>query len=80
MPVSAFDLELLRYFNQLEEDQKKSILDLIIEFVKLNRKSSYGEDALSVEDYNKELSDAVARMKNGAFITLEELENEMKGW
>ncbi|MGV3767842.1 MAG: hypothetical protein ACO1NW_17020 [Chitinophagaceae bacterium] len=80
MPVSAFDLELLRYFNQLEEDQKKSILDLIIEFVKLNRKSSYGEDTLSMEDYNKELSDAVARMKNGAFITLEELENEMKGW
>ncbi|MCM5528190.1 hypothetical protein [Parasegetibacter sp. NRK P23] len=80
MPVSAFDLELLRYFNQLEEDQKKSILDLVMEFVKLNKKSVLDEGTLSAEDYNKELSAAVARIKNGAFITLEELENEMKGW
>jgi hypothetical protein len=35
---------------------------------------------VSVEQYNKEIDDAIARVEAGEFITLEELERMSKEW
>lgn len=75
--VNVLDKELIEYFTKLDEPQKKSLLELIKSFLNTSG------DALkpdTLEQYNKELDEAMQRMINGEFTTLEELEKEMKSW
>ncbi|MBX9783615.1 MAG: hypothetical protein K2X48_10010 [Chitinophagaceae bacterium] len=76
MAISVIDKELLKYFTQLDEEQKQSLLELIKTFIKPNKQAP----KTSIEEYNKELDAAMERINNGQFTTLEELENEMKTW
>jgi hypothetical protein len=77
MTVSSIDKELIKYFIQLTEPQKQSLLQMIKTFIKAGNNAS--ED-FSIEQYNKELNDAMHRIGIGNFTTLEELENEMQSW
>lgn len=77
MTVSSIDKELIKYFIQLTEPQKQSLLQMIKTFIKAGNNTS--ED-FSIEQYNKELDDAMDRISVGNFTTLEELENEMQSW
>jgi hypothetical protein len=77
MTVSSIDKELIKYFIQLTEPQKQSLLQMIKTFIKAGNNTS--ED-FSIEQYNKELDDAMGRISVGNFTTLEELENEMQSW
>ena len=77
MTVSSIDKELIKYFIQLTEPQKQSLLQMIKTFIKAGNNTS--ED-FSIEQYNKELDDAMSRISVGNFTTLEELENEMQSW
>lgn len=77
MTVSSIDKELIKYFIQLTEPQKQSLLQMIKTFIKAGNNTS--ED-FSIEQYNKELDDAMERISVGNFTTLEELENEMQSW
>lgn len=75
--ANVLDKELIQYFTKLDEPQKKSLLEMIKSFLKtpgdtLNR--------ATVEQYNKELDEAMQRMKEGEFTTLDELEKEMQSW
>jgi hypothetical protein len=77
MAVSAIDKELLKYFTQLDEPQKKSLLELIKTFLKA------GEEPMgrvSLAQYNRELDEAMERISRGEFTTLEALEKEMQSW
>jgi hypothetical protein len=75
--VSILDKELIQYFTRLDEMQKKSLLAMIKSFLK---QDSNVLDTTTIQQYNKELDEAMARMDNGHFTTLEELENEMQAW
>jgi hypothetical protein len=75
MAISAIDKELMRYFTRLDETQKKSLLEMIKSFIRIN---DLGE--ITIEQYNKELNDAMERISRGEFTTLEELEKEMEAW
>jgi hypothetical protein len=77
MAISATDKELIKYFTQLNELQKQSLLQVIKTF--FNSKNESG-DLITMEHYNKELDDAMERISNGNFTTLEELENEIHSW
>jgi hypothetical protein len=77
MTVSSIDKELIKYFIQLTEPQKQSLLQMIKTFIKAGNNTS--ED-FSIEQYNKELDEAMHRINIGNFTTLEELENEMQSW
>lgn len=77
MTISSIDKELIKYFIQLTEPQKQSLLQMIKTFIKAGNNTS--ED-FSIEQYNKELDDAMDRISVGNFTTLEELENEMQSW
>jgi len=77
MVVSAVDKELIKYFVQLTQSQKKSLLQMIKTFVGSDPEH---ENHISVEQYNKELDDAMKRINNGEFTTLEQLQNEMQSW
>ncbi len=77
MAISATDKELIKYFTKLNEPQKQSLLQVIKTFFKSENEPS---DQITIENYNKELDDAMGRISNGNFTTLEELEKEMHSW
>jgi hypothetical protein len=77
MTVSSLDKELIKYFIQLTEPQKKSLLQMIKTFVKSGNNSG---QRISIEQYNKELDDAMNRINMGEFTTMEELEKEIQSW
>jgi type II secretory pathway predicted ATPase ExeA len=77
MAISTIDKELLKYFTQLDEPQKRSLLELIKSFLK----GSKGQgERVSLEQYNRELDEAMQRAQRGEYTTLEELEKEMEKW
>ena len=77
MNISAIDRELLKYVTQMDESQKKSLIELIKTF--LDKKESSSE-TLTLHEYNHELDSAMDRIGKGNFTTLEDLEKEMKSW
>ncbi len=77
MSITATDRELLEYFVQLDEQQKISLLQLIKSF---SKNETQGNKAPTLAEYNLEIEEAMDRVKNGRFTTLEELEKEMEAW
>lgn len=77
MTVSSIDKELIKYFIQLTELQKKSLLQMIKSFARPDMET---REPTSIEEYNKDLDDAMERINKGNFTTFEELQNEMKSW
>lgn len=77
MAVTAVDKELIKYFARLDEFQKKSLLELIKSFLKLNDEPM---ERATLHQYNEELNQAMERINKGEFTTLEELEKEMNSW
>ena len=75
--ASPLDKELMHYFIRLNEPQKKSLLEMMRSFLKPEDVSS---ERITVKQYNSELDEAMKRIDDGAFTTLEELEREMESW
>lgn len=75
MSTRSLNHEMLQYFIQLNDAEKKSILQLIKTFLN-NTKESV--ERISIEQYNKELAEAEAEFQNGEFITHEAMLNQMK--
>ena len=78
MAVSVTDKELLKYFTQLNEPQKRSLLQMMKAF--LNSEKAVSEQNISLLKYNKELDEAMERIDKNIYTTLEELEKEMDVW
>ena len=75
--ASVLDKELLQYFMRLDEPQKRSLLEMMKSFLKPGSESL---TPVSIEQYNRELDEAMQRIEKGDFTALEELEKEMKSW
>ncbi len=69
----ALDKELLKYWKLLNSPQKESIIEVIKSFL-------HPEGRISIEQYNKEIDEAMARMDAGKFITHEDLVKESEKW
>lgn len=74
--AQVLDKEIHRYWDLLNTTQKKSILSMIKSFLQPAEKGS----PISIEQYNKELDEAMKRINEGKFITHEDLEKEMDKW
>jgi hypothetical protein len=74
--AQVLDKELLKYWEQLDGPQKKSILGMIKSFLQPAKKIS----EFSIDQYNKEIDEAMARMDAGQFTTHEDVEKEMEKW
>jgi predicted transcriptional regulator len=70
MKESALDKELMMYITLLDKKQKEAILAMIKSFLKPQ----------TIEEYNRELDEAIERIEKGEFVTMEELLKEMKTW
>jgi alkyl hydroperoxide reductase subunit AhpF len=77
MPTQNIQQEMMQYFMQLNEAEKKSVLQMIKTFLK-GRKEKPGR--ISIEQYNKEIEEAEAEIERGEFYTHEEVVKMSKKW
>lgn len=77
MPAQTIDSQILHSLPLLEHDQKKSLLSVIRSFLK-NKEVTHTR--LTIEEYNKELEEAEARMDAGHFSTLEDAMKQAESW
>lgn len=76
--TTSLDKELIQYFVQLNEPQKRSLLAMMKSFLIPEDNAQITRD--TIESYNKDLDKAMDRITKGEFTTLEDLEKEMKAW
>jgi len=75
--ANALERELLQYILQLDEAEKKSVLQMLKTFLKGREKKL---PRISIEQYNKEIDEAIARVEAGEYYTHEEVERMAKDW
>jgi len=75
--ANALDREMYGYFTQLNDAEKKSVVELLKTFMKGRKNQS---NHITIEQYNKELDEAMDRVGQGEYTTFEDLEKEMKSW
>jgi hypothetical protein len=75
--AKALDRELLQYILQLDEAEKKSVLQMLKTFLKSREKNL---PRISVEQYNKEIDEAIAKVEAGEYYSHEEVERMAKEW
>ena len=75
--ANAIDREMFAYFMQLNDAEKKSVVELLKTFMKGRRSQP---DRITIEQYNKELDEAMERVGRGEYTTFDDLEKEMKSW
>ena len=77
MPVKTIDSQILNYLPLLGEEEKKSILSVIKSFLTLKGREP---QRISIEQYNQELDEALARINAGNYLTQEEVEKQSAKW
>lgn len=75
--ANAIDREMFTYFMQLNDAEKKSVVELLKTFMK-GRKNRFQH--ITLEQYNREIDEAMERVTKGEFTTFEDLEKEMESW
>ena len=75
--AKALERELLQNILQLDEAEKKSVLQMLKTFLKGREKKL---PRISIEQYNKEIDEAIARVEAGDYYTHEEVERMAKDW
>ena len=72
MAALSLDHEFLQYWSNLTIVQKESLLKVVKSFVE--------DQNLNIEEYNREIDDAVQRFESGLGISHEEVERMAKDW
>ncbi len=66
------------YFMQLNDAEKKSVLLMLKIF--LQRRIIEDSGSISIDQYNKEIDEALAEVAEGNYITQEEMEKQAAKW
>ncbi len=74
---NTVDQELYKYFTQLNQAEKKSVLQMIKTFLKARKQPPA---LYTLEQYNKEIDEALAEVAAGQFISQEEMEKQAAKW
>ena len=73
MAAPSLDNEFNKYWALLTPVQKESLLRVIKSFIQ-------PKEEVNIEQYNKEIDEAVNRVEAGEFYTQEEVERMAKEW
>ena len=73
MSEPSLDREFRKYWSLLSPVQKESLLEVIKSFV-------IPREKISVEQYNKEIDEAIARVEAGDFYSQNDVEQMAKEW
>lgn len=74
--ASVLEKEMYNYFTQLNEAEKKSVVQMLKTFLK-SRKGNPGR--ISIEQYNKEIEEAMEEVKKGEVYSHNEVVKMAKG-
>lgn len=74
--ASTLEKELFSYILQLDEAEKRSVLQMLKTFLKGRAKTSQ----IDINQYNKEIDEAIARVESGDYFTQDEVEKMSKDW
>jgi len=75
--AKVLDKELYDYFTQLNDAEKKSLLKMLKTFLQRRTESA---NHISIEQYNKEIDEALTEAAAGNYITQEEMEKQAARW
>jgi hypothetical protein len=75
--ANVLEKEMYNYFTQLNEAEKKTVIQMLKTFLK-GRKENPGR--ISIDQYNKEIDEAMEEVKKGEVYTHEEVVKMSKGW
>ncbi len=75
--ANVLEKEMFNYFTRLNEAEKKSVLQMLKTFLKGRQEKT---ERISIEQYNKEIDEALAEAKAGNYITQEEMEKLAAKW
>jgi hypothetical protein len=75
--ASVLDKELGSYLKQLNEAEKKSVLLMLKTFLQGRKGSAV---RISIEQYNREIDEALAQVSEGDYITQNEMEKQAAKW
>ena len=78
MSAQSFEQDFDQYWSKLSIVEKESLLAVAKNYVQL--KDDNDTERLSIEEYNKEIDEAVARVEAGEFYTHEEVVKMSKDW
>jgi hypothetical protein len=76
MKTTAIDEEMNNYFMQLNETEKKSVVQLIKTFLKSRKEF----ERISIEQYNKEIEEAESEIQKGDLLTHDDVVKMSSGW
>jgi hypothetical protein len=75
--ANALEKEMFDYFTQLNKTEKKTVVRMLKSFLR-SRKDNPGR--ISIEQYNKELEEAMEEMKVGEVYSHDEVVKMAKDW
>ena len=73
----VIDKEMFNYFTQLNDAEKKSVVQMLKTFIK-GRRENPGR--ISIEQYNKEIDETMEEVKKGEVYTHDEVVKMAKDW
>jgi predicted transcriptional regulator len=77
METTTLDKKMYSYFMQLNEAEKKSVVQMIKTFLQGRRATP---ENISIEQYNKEIEESESEIEKGEFYTHEEVVKLSKQW
>ncbi len=75
--ANVLEKEWHSYFVQLNETEKKSVLLMLKTFL---QRRTENDDRISIEQYNKEIDEALAEVEAGNYITQADMEKRAAKW
>ena len=75
--ANALEQEWNNYFVQLNELERKSVLLMLKAFLQRRNEDT---DRISMEQYNKEIDEALTEVEAGNYITQDEMEKRSAKW
>ena len=76
MAAPSLDNEFMQYWSKLTPVEKESLLYVARNYVQLKEESGH----ISIEQYNKEIDEALEEVAAGNYMTQEEIEKESEKW
>ncbi|MEJ7821570.1 MAG: hypothetical protein WKF85_04570 [Chitinophagaceae bacterium] len=77
METTTLDQKMYNYFMQLNEAEKKSVVQMIKTFLQSKKATP---ERMSIEQYNKEIEESEAEIEKGKSYTHEEVVKLSKQW
>lgn len=76
MTTTALERQFTEYWSRLTPGEKESLLMVAKNYVQLKERM----EPLSIEQYNKEIGEAMSEIDAGEFYSQEEVEEASKKW